>query len=216
MFALLTAWLAGVFLLMSRERRNSRKRELGALRQSMQKFFLEVLSHQRHDWMNELQLVFSYSKMGRNEKIHEIVNRVSGDMHAESRLAKLGLPEFVFYLMTVKAENREVELHVKAEQELHFAGSLTSEEEECLIRAVRAGVAAYRYSGLAAKAAKPALRIVFGEESGEATLFIEPENDPLAVPVLHRAFEEALEPCSLLAEAEASGTLIRWKLPLQT
>ncbi|NGZ77512.1 Spo0B domain-containing protein [Saccharibacillus alkalitolerans] len=184
------------------------------MRQSMQSFFLDVLSHQRHDWMNDLQLIFGYAKMGKTDRIEEIVERVSGDVHKESRIAKLGLPELVFYLMTAKAESREIALHVKADEELRYAGSLTSDEEESLIRAVRVGMSAYRYSGLAGKAAEPALRIVFGEEDGEATLFIEPEHDPEAAPVLHRAVEEALQSCALRAEAADGGTLIRWKLPV--
>ena len=77
-------------------------------------------------------------------------------------------------------------------------------------------MSAYRYSGLAAKVSAPALRIVFGEEGGEATLFIEPENDPAAASILHQAVEEALEPCKLTAEAAEGGTLIRWRLPVQT
>ncbi|WP_172254740.1 Spo0B domain-containing protein [Saccharibacillus deserti] len=215
-FVLLGLWLAAVFFLLPRQEKRRRENELHRLRQSLQNFFLNVLSHQRHDWMNDLQLIFGYSRMGKTDRIEEIITRVSGEMHKESRIAKLGLPEFVFYLTTVKGENREVALHVKADEELCYAGSLTPEEEEGLIRAVRAGLSAYRYSGLAAKVSEPALRIVFGEESGEATLFIEPENDPQAVPVLHRAVQEALESYSLLTVSAEGGTLIRWKLPVQT
>lgn len=213
-FILLVAWLAAVFFLLSEREKRRKNRELQELRQSMQKFFLNVLSHQRHDWMNDLQLIFGYARMGKSERVEEIVSRVSAEMHKEGRIAKLGLPELVFYLMTIKGENREVALHIQADQELQYVGSLTPEEEEGLIRAVRAGMAAYRYSGLAAQAAEPALRIVFGEEGGEATLFIEPENDPQAASVLHHAVEEALESCALSAEASDGGTLIRWKLPV--
>lgn len=213
---LLAVWLAAVFLLLSRQERRRRTREVREVRQSMQSFFLNVLSHQRHDWMNELQLIYGYAKMGKFDRVEEIVTRVSDSMHKESRIAKLGLPELVFYLMTFKGENREIALHVQADTELCYGGSLNTHEEEGLIRAVRAGMSAYRYSGLAANISAPALRIVFGEEGGEATLFIEPENDPAAASILHQAVEEALEPCELTAEAAEGGTLIRWRLPIQT
>lgn len=215
-FVLLTVWLAAVFLLLFRQERKRRTREIREARQSMQSFFLDVLSHQRHDWMNDLQLIYGYAKMGKFDRVEEIVTRVSESMHKESRIAKLGLPELVFYLMTFKGENREIALHVRADSELRYEGSLNAHEEEGLIRAVRAGMSAYRYSGLAAKVSAPALRIVFGEEGGEATLFIEPENDPAAASILHQAVEEALEPCKLTAEAAEGGTLIRWRLPVQT
>ncbi len=215
-FALLTAWLAAVFVFLSKQERRRRACEVQEARQSLQAFFLEVLSHQRHDWMNDLQLIYGYARMGKKERIEEIVQRVSEQMHKESRIAKMGLPELVFYLMTFKAESREIALHVQADSELRYKGSLQAHEEEGLIRAVRAGMSAYRYSGFSAQAAVPALRIVFGEEGGEATLFIEPENDPSAAPALHQAVEEALESCSLTAEAVEGGTLIRWKLPVQT
>jgi len=212
MFILLGAWLVAVFFLLSRQEKRRRNQEVRELRQTTQQFFLNVLSHQRHDWMNDLQLIFGYAKMGKLERVEEIVVRVSSDMHKESRIAKIGLSELVFYLMTIKGENREVALHIHADEDLHYAGSLTSDDEEGLIRAVRAGIAAYRYSGLAAQAAEPALRIVFGEEGGEATLFIEPENDPQAVSVVHHAVEEALASCNVSTEASDNGTYIRWKL----
>ncbi|WP_179218704.1 Spo0B domain-containing protein [Saccharibacillus sp. O23] len=215
-FGLLAVWLAAVFVLLSRHEKMRRTREVGEVRQSMQSFFLGVLSHQRHDWMNDLQLIYGYAKMGKSERIEEIVTRVSESMHTESRIAKLGLPELVFYLMTFKGENREIALHIEADSELRYDGSLAVREEEGLIRAVRAGMSAYRYSGLAANVSAPALRIVFGEEGGEATLFIEPENDPAAASVLHQAVEEALESCELRAEAADGGTLIRWRLPVRT
>ncbi|OWA33220.1 hypothetical protein B9G55_21265 [Saccharibacillus sp. O16] len=213
-FILLTLWLAAVFMLLYRLENQRRIREVQETRQSMQTFVLEVLSHQRHDWMNELQLIYGYARMGKTERIEEIVTRVSEDMHKESRIAKLGLPELVFYLMTIKAEGRDIALRIQVDSELHYGGSLTAHEEEGLIRAIRAGMSAYRYSGLSAKAAAPALRIVFGEESGEATLFIEPENDPQAAPILHQAVEEALESYALKAESAEGGTFIRWKLPV--
>ncbi|CAM3525492.1 MULTISPECIES: Spo0B domain-containing protein [Saccharibacillus] len=216
MFVLLAAWLAAVFVLVLRHEKRRKEREIQELRQSQQQFFMHVLSHQRHDWMNDLQLIFGYARMGKNDRVEEIVARVSDDMHKEGRIAKLGLPDLVFYLMTFKGENREIGLHVRVDEELHYAGSLTPDEQEGLIRAVRSSMAAYRYSGLAAKVSVPALRIVFGEEGGEATLFIEPENDPEAVPVLHRAVEEALAPYSLTAQADEKGTRIRWKLPART
>lgn len=215
-FVLLSVWLAAIFLLLFRHERKRRTREVREARQSMQSFFLDVLSHQRHDWMNDLQLIYGYAKMGKSERIEDIVTRVSESMHKESRIAKLGLPELVFYLMTFKGENREIALHIQADSELRYDGSLAAREEEGLIRALRAGMSAYRYSGLAAKASAPALRIVFGEEGGEATLFIEPENDPAAASILHQAVEEALEPCDLTAEAADGGTLIRWRLPVRT
>ncbi len=215
-FVLLALWLAAVFLLLYRQEKQRRVKEIEETKQSMQTFFLEVLSHQRHDWMNDLQLIYGYARMGKPERVEEIVTRVSEEMHKESRIAKLGLPELVFYLMTFKAENRDVALHIQVDSELRYGGSLSAREEEGLIRAVRAGMSAYRYSGLSTKAAAPALRIVFGEEGGEATLFIEPENDPAAASILHQAVEEALEPCELTAEAAEGGTLIRWRLPVQT
>ncbi|GGO05810.1 hypothetical protein GCM10010969_32560 [Saccharibacillus kuerlensis] len=218
MFVLLAVWLAGVFLLMSGQERRRRKRELEELRQSLQQFFLDVLSHQRHDWMNELQVIFGYARMGKTERVGEIVERVSEDMHRESRIAKLGLPELVFYLMTIKGENREIALRVEVDEDLHYAGSLTLEEEAALVRALRAGMAAYRYSGMAERSMEPALRIVFGEQGGEATLFIETDtdtdDDSEAAPMLHHAVKEALKPCTLPMELIDGGTLIRWKLPV--
>lgn len=216
LFILLVVWLTAVFVLLSKYEKKQRERELQESRQVQQNFFMDVLSHQRHDWMNELQLIFGYVRMGKHDRVEQIVTRVSEEMHKEGRIAKLGLPKLVFYLMTFKGENREIALRIQADGELRYAGSLTSEEQEALIQAVRSGMAAYRYSGLAAKASVPALRVVFGEEDEEAILLIEPESDPEAVPVLHRAVEEALESSSLSAEAVKSGTLIRWKLPART
>lgn len=81
--------------LLYREERMRRKRVERSLATSV----LELMNHQRHDWMNDLQLVYGYVRLKKFDKLPECVETIKERMAEESRIAKLGVPELVMFLM---------------------------------------------------------------------------------------------------------------------
>ncbi|WP_217586844.1 Spo0B domain-containing protein [Lentibacillus saliphilus] len=60
---------------------------------------IDVLSHYRHDIMNQLQLIQGYLSMGKLESVQEKMTQYIEQLHSESKLVNLGLPGFALWLI---------------------------------------------------------------------------------------------------------------------
>lgn len=74
--------------------------------QSMEKTAIASLNHHRHDWMNDLQVLYGYLRLGKLDKSLQCVERIKERVTEESRISKLGIPSLVFYLQSFRASGR--------------------------------------------------------------------------------------------------------------
>ncbi len=58
-----------------------------------------LLSHYRHDWMNQLQILHGYASMGKMEKVQEKLQGIIQDSQEESKLMKLQSPHFALWVI---------------------------------------------------------------------------------------------------------------------
>lgn len=81
---------------------------------------ISLFNHYRHDWMNEIQLLFGYIKLKKYDKLDGLMEKIRIKVQTESLVAKLGVPELVVYLFSFQTEAKNVLLNVHMEQEIHL------------------------------------------------------------------------------------------------
>ncbi|ODP30499.1 hypothetical protein PTI45_00006 [Paenibacillus nuruki] len=138
---------------------------------------VDALSHHRHDWMNELQLLYGYVQLGKRDKQVECVERIKEQMLAESRVSKLGIHSLVFYLQSFKAVNRSIQLEVELSDGITLADRLGTEQSEELTRVIKETVSAYEQFGGSSWGECPTLFLMVSEYEGAVHFIFEPEEE---------------------------------------
>ena len=96
--ALLIISISSLVMIFDRKKMRQQERLIQAANQQA----VELMNHKRHDWMNDLQLLYGYVRMNKTEQLPPYVERLKQQAMDESRIAKLGYPELVLYLMQQK------------------------------------------------------------------------------------------------------------------
>ncbi|EGG34140.1 Spo0B domain-containing protein [Paenibacillus sp. HGF5] len=94
--AVLTAWAVAASACGAWLARKSDERRQQAIIRNMEQTAIQMLNHHRHDWMNELQILYGYIQLGKLDKTVGSVERIKDRMATESRISKLGIPSLVF------------------------------------------------------------------------------------------------------------------------
>src|SRR5690606_8892232 len=71
---------------------------------------LDVMNHYRHDWMNDLQVLFGYIQLNKADKLKAYVENLSDKLYRESLVSKLGVSELVAYLLLFRSKSRKLEI----------------------------------------------------------------------------------------------------------
>jgi len=83
--------------------------------------FLRTLNHHRHDWMNELQVLYGYIRLKKYEKLPHIVDKISENMAKDSHVSRLGDPSLALYLHSFRTVCNTLRLDVRVEGEVNVA-----------------------------------------------------------------------------------------------
>lgn len=78
---------------------------------------LQVLNQQRHDWLNHVQVLLGYLKMGRPEQGELYLKRVCELACQESMIARINLPSLSVFFLTFNAIHRDLLLEVELENQ---------------------------------------------------------------------------------------------------
>ncbi|NGQ94296.1 sporulation protein [Brevibacillus sp. SYP-B805] len=74
---------------------------------------LQVLNHQRHDWLNHFQVLLGYLKLGRPEQGEEYLKRVTALVCQESMIARINCPPLSVFFLTFNAIHHDLLLEVE-------------------------------------------------------------------------------------------------------
>ncbi|CAM3084545.1 Spo0B domain-containing protein [Paenibacillus sediminis] len=145
-YVILFIWMTGVFAFclsfMRRYYERENKRNIAAI----QRTSIKTLGHHRHDWMNELQILYGYIKLGKVDKLAGCVERIKEQMTVESKISKLGIPSLVFYLQSFRASGSTLQLDIRMDDDLDLRDKLTAEREEQLTQAIIDMIRAYQFT----------------------------------------------------------------------
>ncbi|GIP39209.1 hypothetical protein J31TS4_24890 [Paenibacillus sp. J31TS4] len=81
---------------------------------------LATLAHHRHDWMNDVQVLFGLVRLGKFDKLQPYLDKLKHTLHQESCIARLGNPELAAYLASFRTVRRPFELEVLTEHEIQL------------------------------------------------------------------------------------------------
>ena len=100
-----------------------KEREIGFERtfRPLQWTAIRTLNHHRHDWMNDLQVLYGYIRMNKPDKSVECVENIRRRMQAESRIAKLGVPSLILYAQSFRTTPGPITLRLELPDELNLA-----------------------------------------------------------------------------------------------
>lgn len=113
---LLLAWI-GISLRLNRQL----KKLLRDTREAQYEEIVRTIDHHRHDWMNDVQVLFGYIQLNKHEKLLAYINKIIEQMRRESLISKLGIPFLVAYLISFRANTNALVLHVRLEQDITLA-----------------------------------------------------------------------------------------------
>jgi stage 0 sporulation protein B (sporulation initiation phosphotransferase) len=96
---------------------------------------LLIVNRLRHDWMNDIQVLFGYIQLKKYDNLAPYMEKIRVSMHRESLLSKLGIPSLVSYIFTFRVQAKAIQLEIGFEQEISL-GELPVQAEliYCLVR----------------------------------------------------------------------------------
>jgi len=113
LFGLWTAGAAAVAVVMDRRIERARYARMLDL---VQHSAIETLSHHRHDWMNELQILYGYLRLNKPDKAVAVVDRIRGRMEHDSRISHLGIPKLAAFFLSFRTVCDTMRLDVEVEE----------------------------------------------------------------------------------------------------
>jgi sensor histidine kinase regulating citrate/malate metabolism len=90
---------------------------------------IELISHYRHDWMNDIQLLFGYVTLKKYDKLEDCMDKIRSKALQESSIAKLGIPSLVAFFISFRLYYNALALELEMEEEINLA-SLPIDKEK--------------------------------------------------------------------------------------
>ncbi len=78
--------------------------------------FLNTLNIHRHDWMNDLQIIYGYVQLKKVDKLQASVEKIKDRLHQDSKIAKLGNAEFSLFLYDYRNHSCHYDLVVDVDE----------------------------------------------------------------------------------------------------
>ncbi|WP_042146147.1 Spo0B domain-containing protein [Paucisalibacillus sp. EB02] len=89
---------------------------------------IQLLRLQRHDLMNDLQIVHGYLSMGKTDKVKSKVNNIIDNLNQERKLMNINCPKFALWLIQVKLHHKHIQftydIHTENKNLLSYDGTL--------------------------------------------------------------------------------------------
>jgi stage 0 sporulation protein B (sporulation initiation phosphotransferase) len=81
---------------------------------------IQTLSHHRHDWMNELQVLYGYLRLNKPDRAVDVVDRIRVRMEHDSRLSHIGNPKLSIYFLQFRTICDSMRLEVEVQDGLQL------------------------------------------------------------------------------------------------
>lgn len=85
---------------------------------SSEKKLLAILHHQRHNWLNDLQLIFGYIKLKKYDRLENYMEKLKRRLEIEGRIASIPYPRLALDLLLFDYSNSLFKLNVELEQRI--------------------------------------------------------------------------------------------------
>lgn len=174
---LLGVWVAAVLAFSFVYNRRHYEEELRIQENTLQQAANRTLNHHRHDWMNDLQVLYGYIQLGKPDKSVQCVERIKERIALDSRIAKLGVPSLVFYLQSFRTFRSSLELDIQVEEGLNLEDKLSPETGSELTSVIMQTVRAYQYSVMTPQGETRRLQLSFFQEGKDVLISFKGEGE---------------------------------------
>ncbi|GAB2672863.1 Spo0B domain-containing protein [Paenibacillus thermoaerophilus] len=82
-------------------------------RDKLYRLMAEWSQHVRHDRLNDIQVLLGYIRLGKPDRLAGYIDAMKRELERESRLAKLGVPELVVFLLTCPMRWRHLKVDLQ-------------------------------------------------------------------------------------------------------
>lgn len=154
---------------------------------------LELLSRQRHDWMNHIQVIMGYCSVGKPERIPPYLQRLAGTLEEERKAARVNDPCLAYALATLNQRFPEWHWTVHLDEEPRF----TPEEGEAVVCALET-VGGFLRRKAGDNGDPPDVLLRLSREENHLILTFLPEADPECriLPEEREQLRQQLKPCN--------------------
>lgn len=174
-YLLLFTWVAAVLAFSQIWNRRQYERELRVQEYTLQQAAIRTLNHHRHDWMNDLQVLYGYIQLGKPDKTVQTVERIKERIALDSLIAKLGIPSLVFYIQSFRTHSTSMELLVQMDEGMSLEDKLSKETQDELTSVIMQTVRAYQYSEFSPQGEARKLVLHFRLEGQDIVISFEAE-----------------------------------------
>ncbi|MEW9700124.1 Spo0B domain-containing protein [Paenibacillus sp. SI8] len=81
---------------------------------------LQIVGRLRHDWMNDIQILFGYIQLKKFDNLQPYMEKIKMNMQQESNLSKLGIPSLITYLLLFRVHAKSLQLEIELDQEVNL------------------------------------------------------------------------------------------------
>lgn len=155
--AVLIAWLIAVSALWIKADRMNCQERMSRTVHAMQHAGIRTLNHHRHDWMNDLQVLYGYIRLGKLDKSIQYVEKIRERMAGESAVAKLGVTSLVSYIQSFRTLTNSLTLEVAIQEGLNLSDMAL--DEEGVAHTIMETINAYRFAAKTGYEAPSMLRV---------------------------------------------------------
>ncbi|WP_082423149.1 Spo0B domain-containing protein [Paenibacillus dakarensis] len=192
--------------------RESRMRKIN--QRSLEQRAIQTLNHHRHDWMNELQILYGYIQLGKLDKSVQCVERIKEHMLQDSKISKLGIPSLVFYLQSYRTLNTGLQLDVDVVDQVQLEGKLLPNTEEDFTQSIMRIIQVFQQSGTSTWEEERLLTLTFMEQDQELVAEFDGEGSFGDLDTLRQQIELSVQDKEMRVEQiHTSSTTYRLCIP---
>jgi len=200
---LLAVWVLAAAIVHTETVRLENRRRFARLTEEQQRFWLRALGQQRHDWMNDLQILYGYLRLQKLHKAMETVDRIRERMERESRISRLGSAGLALFLLSFRTLSDNLSLDVRVDE--HFSLEGPEAERDRVARAVISLVNAVRFRVTRGVEAENTLCLEFGRSGEGVELRLGFTGETADDEGLRREWEKALDGIGRLRVFQRNG-----------
>jgi len=155
---------AGAAVIWSGALKKQHQLEIADLHKAREQEMMRALSHYRHDWMNDLQVLIGYISLKKYDKLAPYLEKIKDKMSEESYIANIGNTSLSLLLLSYRQYSQHYELHVTLDRSVHLHELPIRPDR--LTRLVKEGLQLFQHDAETAEEETNTLELTFalGEE----------------------------------------------------
>jgi len=154
--ALAIAGAAGIWMSALKKQH---KLEIASLLKANEQEMMRALSHYRHDWMNDLQVLSGYISLKKYDKLAPYLEKIKDKMSEESYIAGIGITSLSLLLLSYRQYSPHYDLHVSMDRSVNLHELPIRPDR--LTRLVKEGLQLFQHDALAAEEEENTLELTF-------------------------------------------------------